>query len=278
MKRLAVLGILILALVSSLMVGCTDKEMTPEELEQMVMDIVVANSEVQTVKFDITTNTAMVMVGGPNPGEATMAGAGTGAIDSTNRAMQMMINMDIDVPGEAAKSMPLESYLVNGWMHIKVSTEETGAEWVKMQLPDDMWDSQSQLSQQIEMLQTAEEVNFLGSAEVNGTDCYLVEIVPGAEVLRQLLSEFQMPDIEGVDAAKLNLGELIKELAIKQWIAKDGYLIMQSETHVIMEISPEDVGADVEEFQQITADQSAVMLFYDFNEPVSIELPAEALD
>jgi hypothetical protein len=147
-----------------------------------------------------------------------------------------------------------------------------------MQLPDDMWDSQSQLSQQIEMLQTAEEVNFLGSAEVNGTDCYLVEIVPGAEVLRQLLSEFQMPDIEGVDAAKLNLGELIKELAIKQWIAKDGYLIMQSETHVIMEISPEDVGADVEEFQQITADQSAVMLFYDFNEPVSIELPAEALD
>jgi hypothetical protein len=260
------------------MVGCTDKEMTPEELEQMVMDIVVANSEVQTVKFDITTNTAMVMVGGPNPGEATMAGAGTGAIDSTNRAMQMMINMDIDVPGEAAKSMPLESYLVNGWMHIKVSTEETGAEWVKMQLPDDMWDSQSQLSQQIEMLQTAEEVNFLGSAEVNGTDCYLVEIVPGAEVLRQLLSEFQMPDIEGVDAAKLNLGELIKELAIKQWIAKDGYLIMQSETHVIMEISPEDVGADVEEFQQITADQSAVMLFYDFNEPVSIELPAEALD
>ena len=166
MKRLAVVGILIPALVSSLMVGCTDKEMIPEELEQMVMDIVVANSEVQTVKFDITTNTAMVMVGGPNPGEATMAGAGTGAIDSTNRAMQMMINMDIDVPGETAKSMPLESYLVDGWMHIKVSTEETGAEWVKMQLPDDMWDSQSQLSQQIEMLQAAEEVNFLGSEEV----------------------------------------------------------------------------------------------------------------
>ena len=40
----------------------------------------------------------------------------------------------------------------------------------------------------------------------------------------------------------------------------------------------EDVGASVEEFQKITADQSAAMVFYDYNEPVSIELPAEALD
>jgi hypothetical protein len=67
-------------------------------------------------------------------------------------------------------------------------------------------------------------------------------------------------------------------MSFKQWIAEDGYLIMKSETHVVMEISPEDVGASVEEFKKISADQRAVMVFYDYNQPVSIVLPREALE
>jgi len=191
--------------------------------------------------------------------------------------MQIIIDMDIDVPGKAKQSMPMESYLVDGWMHIKVSIEEKGAQWVKMQFPDEMWDSQSQISQQIELLKTAKEVNFLGSEEVNGTDCYIVEVVPGAEALNKMLSQIQMPDIEGADFSQFSFADMIQDMSFKQWIAEDGYLIMKSETHVVMEISPEDVGASVEEFQKITMDQSAVMVFYDYNEPVSIELPAEAL-
>ena len=71
---------------------------------------------------------------------------------------------------------------------------------------------------------------------------------------------------------------MVKEMLFKQWIAEDGYLIMKSKTHVVMEISPEDVGASAEEFQRATVDQSTVMVFYDYNEPVSIELPTEALE
>jgi hypothetical protein len=93
-----------------------------------------------------------------------------------------------------------------------------------------------------------------------------------------MLPQIQMPDIEGADLSQFSFADMVKDMSFKQWIAEDGYLIMKSETHVVMEISPEDVGASVEEFQKITADQSAVMVFYDYNEPVSIELPAEALD
>jgi len=277
MKRIAFVGALVIALMASLLVGCADKELTQEDLEQLVNDVLVANAEVETVKFDMNTTTKMEMIGGPQPEGATMVGEGTGAIDSANRKMQIIIDMDIDVPGKAKQSMPMESYLVDGWMHIKVSIEEKGAQWVKMQFPDEMWDSQSQISQQIELLKTAKEVNFLGSEEVNGTDCYIVEVVPGAEALNKMLSQIQMPDIEGADFSQFSFADMIQDMSFKQWIAEDGYLIMKSETHVVMEISPEDVGASVEEFQKITMDQSAVMVFYDYNEPVSIELPAEAL-
>ena len=278
MQRIVFVGVLVIALMATLLVGCADKELTQEDLEQLVNDVLVANAEVETVKFDVNTTTKMEMIGGPQPEGATMVGEGTGAIDSANREMQIIIDMDIDVPGKAKQSMPMESYLVDGWIHIKVSVEEKGAQWVKMQLPDEMWDSQSQISQQIELLKTAKEVNFLGSEDVNGTDCYVVEVVPGTEALNKMLSQIQMPNIEGADLSQFSFADMIKEMSFKQWIAEDGYLIMKSETHVVMEITPEDVGASVEEFQKITADQSAVMVFYDYNKPVSIELPAEALD
>jgi len=278
MQRIVFVSVLVIALMASLLVGCADKELNREDLEQLVNDVLVANAEVQTVKFDMNTTTKMEMIGGPQPEGATMVGEGTGAIDSANREMQIIIDMDIDVPGKEKQSMPMESYLVDGWMHIKVSVEEKGAQWVKMQFPDDMWDSQSQVSQQIELLKTAKEVNFLGSEDVNGMDCYVVEVVPGTEALNKMLSQIQMPDIEGADLSQLSFADMIKEMSFKQWIAEDGYLIIKSETHVVMEISPEDVGTSVEEFQKITADQSAVMVFYDYNEPVSIVLPREALE
>ena len=91
--------------------------------------------------------------------------------------------------------------------------------------------------------------------------------------------EKKLLDPERVDEQiRLRLSRLmIKEMEFKQWIAEDSHMIMKSETHVVMEISPADVGASADEFQKITADQSAVMVFYDYNKPVSIELPAEAL-
>jgi len=278
MQRIVFVSVLVIALMASLLVGCADKELTQEDLEQLVNDVLVANAKVQTVKFDMNTTTKMEMIGGPQPEGATMVGEGTGAIDSANREMQLIMDMDIDVPGKEKQSMPMESYLVDDWMHIKVSVEEKGAQWMKMPLPDGMWDSQSTISQQIELLQTAKEVNFLGSEDVNGMDCYVVEMVPSAEALNKMLSQMQMPDIDEADFSQLSFAEMIKEMSFKQWIAKDGYLVMKSQTHVLMEISPEDVGASVEEFQKITADQSAVMVFYDYNKPVSIVLPREALE
>jgi hypothetical protein len=47
---------------------------------------------------------------------------------------------------------------------------------------------------------------------------------------------------------------------------------------MVMEIFPENVGASEEEYEKITADQNAVMIFYDYNEPITVTLPAVTLD
>lgn len=278
MKRMLIIGLMTLSLLTGLVAGCTDKQLSDEDIEQLVSDVLVANAEVETVKFDINTTSNMEMIGGPEPGSATMAGDGSGAIDSANREMQIIMNMDIDVPGETSKSVPMESYLVDGWMHIKVTVEEKGAQWMKMALPDEMWDNQNQLEGQVELLRTADEVNFFGNEDINGKSCYVVEIVPSTETINQMMSQIQLPDIEGADMSKINFADMIKELSFKQWIAEDGYLIMKSATYTVMELLPDNVGADEEEFQKITVNQTSEMVFYDYNEPVVIELPVEALE
>jgi len=278
MKKIAFLSGLVVVLVTSLLVGCTDRELSHEEIVQLVNDVLVTNARVETVKFDMNTTTKVEIIGGPEPEGATVVGEGTGAIDSANREMQLIIDMNVDVPGEERQSMPMESYLVDGWMHIKVSVEETGTQWVKVQLPDEMWDSQSQICQQIEFLETAKRVSFLGSEDVNGADCYVVEIEPCAEALNKMLSQIQMPGMEGADLSQFNFTDAVKAMSFKQWIAQDDYLIMKSETNVTMEMTPEDIGVNTEKFQKVTMEQSAVMVFYDYNDPVSIALPAAALE
>ena len=278
MKKIAVLGLLVLAVMASMLVGCTDEELTQEEIEQFVADVMTANAEIVTCKLNIHTLTTFNEIGGAKPGGGTITGDGTGAIDNANGKLQMLINMTINVPDKAEQNMPVEYYLVGGWMHIKMSIPEKGEQWIKMKMPDELWDEQSQLDQQIELLETAKEVNFLGVEEVSGTACYVVEIVPGTEVLNKLLSQVKMPEIEGVDPLELNLSDLLKEMSLKEWIAKDSYLFMKSENRIVMEILPGDVGATEEDFEKITMNTVSEIEFYDYNEAVSIELPAEALE
>ena len=61
---------------------------------------------------------------------------------------------------------------------------------------------------------------ILGKEDVNGTKCFVVEIVPSKEGLREMVSHVQMPEMEGVDLGELNLANMFKEMSIEQWIAR----------------------------------------------------------
>jgi hypothetical protein len=140
-----------------------------------------------------------------------------------------------------------------------------------------MWEMQNQIEPQIEMLRSAVEVNLLGSEDVNGTPCYVVEIIPSMEALSDLLAQQQTPGMEDLDFGGLNLTDLFEKMSIKYWVAKDSYLLMKSEINMLMDLSAEDVGATQRDFEKMTMDMNMEMILYDYNQAVSIELPQEAL-
>jgi hypothetical protein len=276
MNKFTATIILTLAALLTLVTGCTDEELTQEEIERLVTDVLVKNAEIETCKFDMDTYTTIETIGGPDSGKGIMTGHGFGVIDSVNKRMQLVLNMDIDVSDKERKTMSIESHVDGGWMYIKLNLPEEEEQQMKMQIPEDMWDQQSQLEQQARLLRTAEEVVSLGIENVNGTSCYLVEIVPDPGLLNEILSQIEMPEIEGVESLDIDFSELIIGMSFKQWIAKDDLLILRSSTQVTMELAPEDVGATVDDFDKITVNQTSEMSFYDFNEAVSIEIPKVA--
>jgi len=67
MKKIAAISILIFASVLTLLTGCTDEELTQEEIEQLVNEVLVTNAEVETCKFDMDTYTTIETIGGSAP-------------------------------------------------------------------------------------------------------------------------------------------------------------------------------------------------------------------
>jgi hypothetical protein len=62
-----------------------------------------------------------------------------------------------------------------------------------------------------------------------------------------------------------------------QYIAEDSYLFMKTTQHIVMEITPEQVGVPEAEFERITEDVSTTMVFRNYDEPATIQLPQGAL-
>jgi hypothetical protein len=112
---------------------------------------------------------------------------------------------------------------------------------------------------------------------VNGTTCYVFEVVPSMEALGELLSQ-QALGMGGMDFGQFNLAELFKEMSVKEWIAQDSYRVMKAEVYMRMEMSPADVGATEADFEKMTMNINVGERLYDYNQPVSITLPPAALD
>ena len=278
MKKILAFGAIVLAMMAGLLTACAGEKLAQEEIEQIVADVLAANAEVDTCKFDMEMLTTIEIDGGSEPGEATMVAGGTGIIDNASREMYMTINMIIDVPEQGEQNMLMENYFVDGWMYARMSIPQMGEQWMKMKMPEEMWGTENKIAQNVELLKTAKEVNFKGSENVNGIECYVVEVVPGTDALIKMMSQVQMPEMGDVDVSDFNLANLLKEMSIKEWIAKDSYLFVKTENRMFVQILPGDVGATEEDFKKMTEDIDMQMTFYDYNEAVSIELPQEAFE
>jgi hypothetical protein len=273
LKKLLLLSLaLVLSFTLVAFVGC--KALPQEEMDQIIADAVAAGYD--TVSFDMDFPMTITAEGGSDPGTMTADTSGTGAIDTISQAMRMTLTMAIGAPGTESQNVSAEIYVVEGWMYTGASITDEGMQWAKMALTEPLWQQQDQVGQYAELLATAVEVKYKGTETVNGVECYVFELEPDMDTLGDLLvtvtSSLGLVNLSGLD-----LAALYQELSVKEWLAKDSHLLQRTEIEIVMEISPEDVGATSDDFEKMTMDIGMTMRFYAYDQPFTVVLPPEAL-
>ena len=274
-----ILPLFLVLILSFAFVGCGEGgALTPEQINRLVANVTSATEDIETYQFDTDMVITMDMTGGIREGKITLDATGDGAMNIADQRMKMTLTTATDIPGMGKQTVEQESYFIEDWMYIRQSIAGMDLGWIKMEMPEEMWDTQDQLEQQLEFLTggNLSMVRYLGSEKVAGVDCYVIEVTPDMVDLASYLAEQGLGDLTTADLTKLILA--IKQFSIKEWVAKDSYRCMKASDHILMEMTPELVGASPGDFDVMAMDMDIEMTFHDYNEPVSIILPPEALD
>lgn len=274
MRKILVLSLLLVMALS--FIACEGEDLP--SAQDIIDNYIQALEDVRTGEFDME----MTMdIDGEEEGEsiaANMEMDASGVLDIANNQMQMAMNLALT--GEEDMEVEAEMYLVDNTFYILTDMLGMGPMWMKLEmsemeeLPEEYWEQADLLELPIELLE-AFEVEVTGSEKVDGIDCYVLEINPDMEQLWQMFetTELEMADIP--EDLEGHLDEMFRSFSVRQWIAKDTYLLTKQEIEMTMEFTPEAMGFPEEE-GEAAIDLFITLLFYDYNQPVSIELPPEA--
>ena len=260
-------------LISLALIGCGGEvkytvDITEEELFGAV---ITSSQDVETYELDMVMDMEMSGESDGETIEMNIIYIMNGVVDNTNREMYESLSMEMDM-GWMSQSMQMEMYLIGDTMYMNMSGLGVTEQWMKETTPG-LWDEENLLEQQIDLLETA-DVEFLGSETVKGVDCYKVELVPDLEKL----AEIAMQNMEEMYAeSPFDLEEVLKSYSAIQWFAKDTCLPMKATMQMTMVMSSDIMGVPGEEFE-MEMDVSTYVVWENYGEPVSIELPQEALE
>ena len=261
--------------------------------EEIIEASIEALDDVRTFEFEMEASMDADTEAEGEPNDAYIEMDASGAIDIENYQMQLAMDMNMETTGEEDMDMAAEMYLVDDTFYILTDALGMGSMWMKLELSDieelpegygeqeDMSELQTEMLEFLPELLEAFEIEVTGSERVDGIDCYVLESNPDTEQLWEMFMEmFETMELETTDIPEDTedyLDEMFDSFSVKQWIAKDTYLTMKVELEINMEFSAEDVG-EPEEEGEADIDMSLTVLVYDYNQPVSIELPPGAED
>ncbi len=210
------------------------------------------------------------------------------------------IQSSISVEQNGMNISSFDVYIIGGWTYvhsvlpyINNSSTSSGAPWKKVKLTNETWTRESQISSQIELLKTPIKVDLAGSENVNGVDCYVLNVTATAESMSDWVLSWQQQDGPSLywwssGRSREIYTKAYKNSFIKLWIAKDSYLVIKADISTLFEVTPSilkpsdvplcNTGEVTYGFDKITTELHWQMNYSNYNLPVSIELPEEALN
>lgn len=273
MKKL----LLVLALILMAFSGCVEEKPRAEELKTMMIE---ASNEVDTMRFSLDMD-QVITIDGLNESQEIQKttiksnNVGEGLVNVTDKSIWVHMTTSMINPEypEDNFTMEVENYLIEDTMYMKLDQN-----WTKIAgIPEDMWDEQNQLKNQMAMFEHT-DVELVGSEKINNQDTYKLEMVIDMDAFSAMMAE----QLGSMPLFGLNLTEIYKdsEMDYVVWISKETHLPLKADMKMEISMTPEAMGlpAELAGFNKMNTGMNMTTLYFDYNLPVKIELPEEALD
>jgi hypothetical protein len=278
MLRKIVSVFLLLSIVLSATTCSGDKLPSAEEIVAAILE---SQERIETYQMDMDMEATITVEVEDETIEMHVFADYDGSIDVQNTEMEMVMDINMAMANMGEMEMAESIYIVDDTMYIGLDMPAFmgGSTWMKTQLSEEILTEMCPVESLIALIETA-EITVLDSEKVNGVDCYVVEVVPDADQLWEYVSqqlqfmgdELEMPD---------SMGELIRKMydnvSVIYYIAKDTHFLIKSAMDMTITLTANDLGFPEEE-GSMTMVIATEMLAFDYNQPVSIELPQEAED
>lgn len=270
-----------LVLVMVLCFTACEKEPSAQEI---VDGVIKSMDEIKSHKYDVGVSLGMAGEAEGEAVELTMEFDLSGAMGIENKQINLAITGSVLFPGEDETEISLEIYIIDDVSYILTEIPGEGPMWLKETgFSETDWKEFIKIlgfaERQVELLQ-ASDISVIGSEKIKGVDCYVLQLTPDdMELLWEVALEETDPLDMGVPAiAEEVLRDAFTSFSVKQWVTKDTYFLTKSEIYISMEMTPEVIDAiGGDEFADMkTTKIDGNWLFYDYDQPITIELPPEA--
>ncbi len=247
--------------------------------DEIVEGVTQSLYEIDTYQYDMSVTIDIVGVVDDEEGELTFSIDSNGTVDNVNRRMWIETELAIlmVLPEEDEMVVGMEIYLIGNDAYTLIEVEDETPLWLKERMPIGGWDEITKLDTDVAILEEA-EVAVVGSEQIRGIDCYVLEIIPSEERLLDATTQGASIAEEQFLAIFIEelTGELIEDASVKQWIEKDTSFLAKTEITMSGEVSPSVIGDEGE--GMLTINMTVTSLIFNYNESVNIELPTEAED
>jgi len=290
-KNTAVLLLLAIILAPLLFAGCGEKEAGQEssdglDLPGILGDSILAMKNVNSYTYVMEMKMALEATGGSSPGRVSTSMQSSGAADIAAKKLKTAFQMHLDEitleeqPEDMPRDFSAEMYMIEDTLYMKMDLEDLGEQWVKTPLTEELKEAYNldMVEQQVTPLETATDIKFVRYETVDGSECYVLKMVPDIASMKDWLQGQQMTQGAFDFNEITNLQDIFKELAYTVWITKDGKLMKKMDVSMLTELSPAQVGVEDTEFDKMTMKIDLEMTIKDFNQSVSIILPVEDED
>ena len=251
----------LLMLVAAIAWGCDGEQITGQELIDSVLSSV---GEQKTARYEM--NMVYNMSGNIEGeyGEMVVSTEIDCAVDMVDKEMQLDIttSMTVKADTQTEETSTVREYILGDIAYVGMVSPVGSTEWVKGDVAEDFWELQNYANQQVELLRDA-EVEILGTEKVNGISCYAAEISPDTDKIMELMRS-QLEQSLPMELTE----DYLSNYSLKGWYAKDTFFAMRTLQELDFTF---ELGED-----QLVAHYVIDIQIYDYNKPVSIELPPEA--